>query len=405
MTIMGAERGGHEASLAVHHSLRLILVIFTVSMVFAIAYGYSRTPLDSTAAKLGSLADYAWILGLAIVGVALAKALRLPATFVLGPMIISAIAHVAGFTDVKPDAVTISIAQLICGAALGSRLATLPRQALAMAAFDAVKIAIYLLTFTLAFVWAASHLIDRPFPELLLAFAPGGLVEMGLIALSLGADTGLCQRQPGHPFLHRRDRRAADVQGLRKCCARAARNSQRRHKEWRLGKHRDGGRPRRARARHGPASRPVGFGRSCRQPGSLSPRRRRGRKLAHGLLDKFRKPRDVHRRFSESDPTYVDLRAEAGAACDPHIARCEHRVLRPRLSRARRSAAAAAAGGRHARGRGTPAPALWSRPARADPVSVVRDFGTSGALMQREALAHQVCHFRRLPCDVASAAV
>ena len=28
MTIMGAERGGHEASLAVHHSLRLILVIF-----------------------------------------------------------------------------------------------------------------------------------------------------------------------------------------------------------------------------------------------------------------------------------------------------------------------------------------------------------------------------------------
>jgi len=189
MTIMGAERGGHEASLAVHHSLRLILVIFTVSMVFAIAYGYSRTPLDSTAAKLGSLADYAWILGLAIVGVALAKALRLPATFVLGPMIISAIAHVAGFTDVKPDAVTISIAQLICGAALGSRLATLPRQALAMAAFDAVKIAIYLLTFTLAFVWAASHLIDRPFPELLLAFAPGGLVEMGLIALSLGADT------------------------------------------------------------------------------------------------------------------------------------------------------------------------------------------------------------------------
>jgi len=189
MTLMGTERGGNEASLAVHHSLRLILVIFTVSVVFAIAFGYSRPSLSPSAIRLGSLTDYAWIGILAMTGVLLGRLVRLPAAFILGPMIVSATVHIAGFTDVKPDTVTVSIAQLICGAALGARLTTLPRRALASAAVNALKITVYLLAFTLLFVWGASYIVDRPFPVLLLAFAPGGLVEMGLIALSVGADT------------------------------------------------------------------------------------------------------------------------------------------------------------------------------------------------------------------------
>jgi membrane AbrB-like protein len=189
MTLMGTERGGDEAALAVHHSLRLILVIFTVSVVFALAFGYSRPALTGVQIELGAPQEYAWILSLAALGFGFGRLIRLPATPILGPMILSATAHVTGLTAVKPDPIIIAIAQLVCGAALGTRLAALPRKALASAAFAGVKITVFLLLFTLLFVWVVSLVVDRPFPELLLAFAPGGLVEMGLIALSVGADT------------------------------------------------------------------------------------------------------------------------------------------------------------------------------------------------------------------------
>lgn len=189
MTIMGSERGGHEASLAVHHSLRLILVIFTVSVVFAIAFHYTRQAPASLGMPVFAPADYILIGLLALGGLAFARAVRMPAAFILGPMVVSAAAHIAGFTDVKPDAIIVAVAQTVCGAALGARFATLSRSALMSAASTAVLIAVLLMLFTLAYVWGVSFVLDRPFPVLLLAFSPGGLTEMGLIALSMGADT------------------------------------------------------------------------------------------------------------------------------------------------------------------------------------------------------------------------
>lgn len=188
MTMLGADRGGSEATLAVHHSLRVTLVIVIVSLIFSLLSGYqlsaaaaaSKTPLVPT--------GYGWIAGMALLGLALGHYLNFPAPFILGPLLVSAIVHVVGMTDVKPDFTIVTFAQVVAGASIGVQFSIFKRRDLMLAGLTALQISATLIIFTILFVWAVSAIVGQPFPTMLLAFAPGGLGEMGLIALSAGSD-------------------------------------------------------------------------------------------------------------------------------------------------------------------------------------------------------------------------
>jgi membrane AbrB-like protein len=188
MTMLGTDRGGSEATLAVHHSLRVTLVIIIVSLVFSFASGYQAIAVAVAAARPLAPLDYGWIAAMAIGGLLLGRVLHLPAPFILGPLIVSAIVHLAGVTDVKPDFGLVAFAQVVAGASIGTQFSSFPRRDLVMAGLTAVKISVALILFTMLFVWGVSHMLTQPFPQMLLAYAPGGLGEMGLIALSAGSD-------------------------------------------------------------------------------------------------------------------------------------------------------------------------------------------------------------------------
>jgi membrane AbrB-like protein len=187
MTLMGSERGGHEPSLAVHQSLRLLLVILTVSTIFGL-YGVSSVVGGDTVEPGLAWDGYAWILTMAACGAFLAKLARIPAPFILGPMLVSAAIHLFDIVDVKPSSTLVAVAQVVSGAAIGSQFSSFSRRMLYSAGLTAVGIAALLLVFTVGFAYAVSFAVDQPFPVLLLAFAPGGMGEMGLIALSMHAD-------------------------------------------------------------------------------------------------------------------------------------------------------------------------------------------------------------------------
>lgn len=187
MTLLGAERGGHEPSLAVHQSLRLLLVILTVSTIFGL-YGVSAVGRADLVEPVLTWSGYGWILAMAGGGAAMAMLVHLPAPFILGPMLVSAVLHLIDFVDVKPGTTLVAVAQLVSGAAIGSQFSNFSRRMLYSAGVTAAGIAALLLVFTAAFAFAISFIVDQPFPVLLLAFAPGGMGEMGLIALAMNAD-------------------------------------------------------------------------------------------------------------------------------------------------------------------------------------------------------------------------
>lgn len=189
MILVGTSMGGDERVISLVHAIRILITVFTLPFLYQMFAGYERPagglpPADAviTAADLGLLA------GSAVIGAVVARPLRLPAYFLTGPMIGSAVVHLAGLTAAHPPPVVVALAQVVIGAAIGSRFAGVPLKAMRDTFLAALGSTSIILVVAAAFAGAVQGLTGIPFTSLILAFSPGGVAEMSLIAISLGRD-------------------------------------------------------------------------------------------------------------------------------------------------------------------------------------------------------------------------
>ena len=192
MILVGGAMGGDDRSIALTHASRILLVVLIIPFWFRLVEGYQPVPGGVVGSFMAfadiPAADLA-ILGLsAVAGFFAARACRLPAAALTGPMVISAAVHLFGVTDSKPPAELIVIAQIIIGTAIGCRFAGVgPRRVFRAIAAAAGATAI-MLGIGVVFSLSLNAALGLPVAALTLAFAPGGLAEMTLIALALGVD-------------------------------------------------------------------------------------------------------------------------------------------------------------------------------------------------------------------------
>ncbi|UEM05298.1 AbrB family transcriptional regulator [Skermanella rosea] len=189
MVIVGGAMGGDDRTISVAHSARVMLVVMVVPVWFQFFEGYSpaaRGPLGPGLTEVPPV-DLA-LLASCAVGALLGKWLRLPAYMLVGPMLLSAAIHLAGLTAGKPPGVLVAAAQIVVGAALGSRFSGVRLSRIAHTLAIASGLTLMLLAVTMVFSVALHWLTGIPLPALVLAFAPGGLAEMSLVALALGVD-------------------------------------------------------------------------------------------------------------------------------------------------------------------------------------------------------------------------
>lgn len=190
MTLIGTAMGGDERTIALTHALRIVIIVFVVAFGFQLFGGY--VPQERAAQYVPFAEVPPWdLLLLAACGVVGALAgtwLRLPAGHLLGPMILSAAAHLTGLSETPPPTVLVAAAQVIVGGAIGCRFLGTRVAHLLRTLVVALGAAVLMLAGTLAFSAALGPLAGLSFPALVLAFAPGGLAEMALIALALGID-------------------------------------------------------------------------------------------------------------------------------------------------------------------------------------------------------------------------
>ncbi|MEO1542368.1 MAG: AbrB family transcriptional regulator, partial [Pseudomonadota bacterium] len=107
---------------------------------------------------------------------------------ILGPLIVAAIAAMAGILENRPPAEAIWAAQFFIGMSIGAKyagitMAEVRRDVLAGLGFCAI-----LMVLTLIFVEGIYAFGLAPGQEALLAFAPGGQAELTVLALIVGAD-------------------------------------------------------------------------------------------------------------------------------------------------------------------------------------------------------------------------
>jgi membrane AbrB-like protein len=184
---MGEEAGADIQMLAMLQFLRLILTIIVVPLGFTVMEGHAVGSAGGASVQghgMGPV-DVLILAACAVAGAILGLKLRLPAGHVLGPVLLSSAAHVAGLTQSVPPSWLVAMTQVVIGTSLGVRFAGMPKRRI----LDALGLALMNGTLTIGgaavLAYLVADLVDEPARAVFLAFAPGGLVEMGLIALSL----------------------------------------------------------------------------------------------------------------------------------------------------------------------------------------------------------------------------
>lgn len=186
---MGEEAGADVAMLLMLQFLRLILCIVMIPIGFSLLEGHavgsaSGLVLGDTTTQL-SFQDVLVMCAAGAVGLLVAKRLDLPAAILSGPLLAAGIAHALGLFHGAPPNWAILVTQWIMGSSMGCRLAGFTRQKAARAVWLSVVNVSAMLTVALGIAVALSPLVGEPVSAVVLAFAPGGVTEMSLVALSL----------------------------------------------------------------------------------------------------------------------------------------------------------------------------------------------------------------------------
>jgi membrane AbrB-like protein len=226
MSILSERSHARTDLVAASHSLRLMLVTLCVPFIVALlerelpAVNTTSMPL-ALSFKPSGFAIFALLTG---AGVVLFQWFKQPNPWFLGPFTASVIIALSDLQlSAMPTGLS-SAAQLVIGISLGVRfnrqfLKSAPRWALSIA-----LLSLCLITLCAGFAWLLWQSLDLDYTSLLLATAPGGIVEMSItakiFALSVPVVTSfqvtrlvavLLLTEPFHRWLYLRHNNAIDV--------------------------------------------------------------------------------------------------------------------------------------------------------------------------------------------------
>lgn len=170
-------------------SLRIVTTIAVIAVWFRVIEGVQVGQVSGRAgfADLAAV-DLLLLAGAAVIGSWIGLALRLPAPTLLGPMILSAALHLTEITTSAPPSELVILAQIILGTVLGCRFAGIRARSLLPALALSLGATLIMLALALGFALALRSLTGQSADQLLLAYAPGGLTEMSLVAIALNAE-------------------------------------------------------------------------------------------------------------------------------------------------------------------------------------------------------------------------
>lgn len=189
MILVGGQSGGDPRVISLTHAARILLVVMTLPFGFQIFLGYQPGAVSAGAHwSQVPLTDLALLGACAAIGLPLALRLRIPAGQLVGPLTLSAAVHLAGLTSHRPPVELVAAAQVVIGSAVGARFAGTDLRFLLRALLGAAGLSVILLVITLLSAWAVTLPTGLPLEPVILAYSPGGLAEMSLVALALNLD-------------------------------------------------------------------------------------------------------------------------------------------------------------------------------------------------------------------------
>lgn len=193
--LFGEHAGADIRILTVQQFLRIIVLITILPLGLSLWLGQTVGSAAGLQAMGGDdpvgLGNLALILGIAIVGLSAGPVLKLPAAQLTGPLLLTAGANASGVVDLHLPVWLIAVAQLVIGASLGLRFKGVSMRLLRRSLGLSLLSVLFMLLLGGLFAIGLHWITGIEFLHLLISFAPGGVAEMSVIALSLAANPAL----------------------------------------------------------------------------------------------------------------------------------------------------------------------------------------------------------------------
>jgi uncharacterized protein len=189
--VLAAENGADVRSVAIVQTVRIVLLAVALPASLA-AFGLTGSPVVLRAgAGAGAFADLAQLtalIGICTLAAVAAQRLRFPGGLMFGAMISSAVLHGAGWNTVTLPPWLAIMSFVVLGSLTGTRFANAdPRllRHLAAAALGAFAVGTVV---ALGCAVAAAALLSLSTGDMIIAYAPGALEAMMILALALNFD-------------------------------------------------------------------------------------------------------------------------------------------------------------------------------------------------------------------------
>jgi len=186
MIFLGEKAGGDARRIAIVHAMRIALSILAIPLLALWLHDIEVGSGPVLVSSATSVSDYLWFSLCVLFGVAADRWTRLPLALILVPLVVSATSHMTGLSAFHvPPAVSATI-QIIIGINVGARfvgvsLRTIGHYITSDATVFSIQITLAVCASFLLASWTKWDSL-----ALLLAYAPGGLAEMSLIAVTMG---------------------------------------------------------------------------------------------------------------------------------------------------------------------------------------------------------------------------
>jgi len=186
---MGEENGADVQVLTALQFMRLILTVMLVPLAFTIlsgdAVGSAAGAVIGGSRGVLDAPELFWQAIVGLIGYFGGRRLRLPAFVITGPVLASGLAHLSGLLTAAPPGWLIQVTQLIIGVALGTRFVGMRPKTFGRALLLAFQNMVFTMCLAMLFAVVLHEIVDEDINAVVLSFAPGGLAEMSLVALSL----------------------------------------------------------------------------------------------------------------------------------------------------------------------------------------------------------------------------
>lgn len=188
MLLFGESAGGNLRSMSLIQVTRVLVIVAVLPFILDHGFGLDLSQLSNSDHNFPPVSQLAIMLFCAAVGWWGGIKIGLFGPAILGPLILAAIASVAGWLTVRPPADLILAAQFFIGLHVGATYTGITTRELRHDITAALGYCVLIAAISAAFCGLIIAVNLAPLVETLLAFSPGGQAEMALLALVVGAD-------------------------------------------------------------------------------------------------------------------------------------------------------------------------------------------------------------------------